>query len=180
VTSATEIVSPYEQRFEIRDGLLVKGQMRSSPLNASSGPRLAGESENATIVRRFVDAFNRADFDAALRDVDPDIELDEWPVAPGAQSYRGHEGVRRALDTWFESWEWMRVEVEGIVEVDDRLLLTLHQRARGRESAVEVEIQTFNVYTFRDRRIVRMQLFTERAPALEAAGMAHPEGSGAR
>jgi ketosteroid isomerase-like protein len=65
----------------------------------------------------------------------------------------------------------MQVEIEDIVEAGDRVLVTLHQRARGRGSAVEVEIDTSNVYTFRDGKVFRIELFTDREPALEAAGL---------
>jgi ketosteroid isomerase-like protein len=123
------------------------------------------------MLRSWTEAFNRRDFDAAIDALDAEVELHEWPTAPGARTYHGHDGVRRALDTWFEAWEWMQVEIEDIVEAGDRALVTLHQRAEGRGSAVEVEIRTFNVYTFRDGKIARIELFTEREPALEAAGL---------
>jgi ketosteroid isomerase-like protein len=133
------------------------------------------DSNKAAIVRRFVDAFNRRDFDAAIRGLlDPDCELHEWPMAPGARSYHGHDGVREALETWFESWEWMQVEVVEIVDRGDRSLVVLDQRARGRGSQAEVEVRSFNVYTFRAGKVLGMQLFTEREPALEAAGL-NPE-----
>jgi ketosteroid isomerase-like protein len=127
-------------------------------------------SHNAAIVRTWTDAFNRRDFDSVIETLDPDVELHEWPAAPGARTYRGPDGIRKALDSWFEAWEWMQVEIEDLVEADDRVLLTAHQRAKGRGSAVEVEIDSYNVYTFRDGKVIRIQLFTDRDPALEAAG----------
>jgi ketosteroid isomerase-like protein len=133
-------------------------------------------SANVELIRRWTDAFNRRDFDALLDWLDPDVELHEWPTAPGAETYHGPEGALRAIDKWFDVWEWMRVEVEEIVEAgSDRVLITLHQRAKGKGSAIEVEIRSFNVYTFRDGRVLRIELFTELEPALEAAGLA-PEG----
>ena len=128
-------------------------------------------SHNVAIIRRWTDAFNRRDFDSVIEDLDPEVELHEWPAAPGARTYRGPEGIRKALDSWFEAWEWMQVEIENIEEAGDRILVTAHQRAKGRGSAVEVEIDTSNVYTFRDGKVIRIQLFTDRDPALEAAGL---------
>jgi ketosteroid isomerase-like protein len=125
-----------------------------------------------TSVHRMVDAFNRLDIDAMIRELDPEIELREWPLAPGAQTYHGHEGARKALDSWFETWEWMRIEIVDVLEAGDQKVITLHQRAKGRGSEIEVEIKTFNVYTFGvDGKVTRMELFTERDPALEAAGL---------
>ena len=128
-------------------------------------------SENVASVRRFVDAFNRLDLDSVVADLDEEAELHEWPEAPGAQSYRGAEGVRTALDNWFESWEWMRVEIEDIFDIQDHVLVTLHQRARGKNSEAEVEIRSFNVYTFRDGKVTGIRLFLERESALAAAGL---------
>ena len=129
-------------------------------------------SENVAIVRRFVDAFNRLDVDSLADEYHPDVELYEWPTAPGARTYHGLDGVRAALDSWFEVWEWMQVEIEDIIETGDRVLVITLQRAKGRGSEIEVESRTFNVYTFLDGKVRRMQLFTEREPALEAAGLA--------
>jgi hypothetical protein len=39
--------------------------------------------DNVAAVRRYVDAFNRLDLDAATVGLDPAIELREWPEAPG-------------------------------------------------------------------------------------------------
>jgi ketosteroid isomerase-like protein len=129
-------------------------------------------AENVAATRRIVDAFNRRDLDSVLDDLDPEVRLDEWQEAPGAQSFHGHEGVRTALDSWFETWEWMQVDIEEVREVGDRVLFTLHQRAKGRGSGIEIEITSWNVYSFRDGKVSRMQLFTSREPALEAAGLA--------
>jgi ketosteroid isomerase-like protein len=130
------------------------------------------DSRNAAVARRIVDAFNRRDLSLAAADLHPDVELDEWQEAPGARTYRGAEGVQAALDSWFETWEWMRVEIQELREVGDRVLFTLHQRAKGRGSGIEIEITSWNVYSFRDGKVTRMQLFTSREPAFEAAGLA--------
>jgi ketosteroid isomerase-like protein len=132
---------------------------------------LVADSEKVAIVRRFAEAFNRLDMGYVLAWLDSDVELAEWPTGPGAQIYHGHDGVQQALDSWFESWEWMRVEILEVLETDDRVLVTAHQRAVGKSSAIEVEIRSFNVYTFRDGKVIRIELFTEREPAFEAAGL---------
>ena len=129
-------------------------------------------SENVDSVRRFVDAFNRLDLDSVVGELHPEAELHEWPEAPGARSYRGAAGVRAAIDAWFETWEWMRVEIEDIFDRGDHVLVTLHQRARGKSSEAEVETRSFNVYTFGDGKVTGIRLFLERERALEAAGMA--------
>jgi ketosteroid isomerase-like protein len=129
-------------------------------------------SENVASVRSFIDAFNRLDLESVVEDLHPEAELHEWPEAPGAQAYRGAEGVRAALDTWFETWEWMRVEITDIFEVGEHVVVTLHQVARGKNSEAEVETTSYNVYSFRDGKVTGIRLFLERESALEAAGIA--------
>ena len=126
------------------------------------------ESEQMAAVRRFVDAFNRQDFDNLFEDTNDQTVLHEWPAAPGAQSYHGPDGLRQALDNWFESWEWMEVELRDLEEEGNRVLATFHQRAQGKGSEAEVEIDSFNVWSFEDGIIKEISLFTEREPALEA------------
>jgi ketosteroid isomerase-like protein len=131
---------------------------------------------NLEIVRKFVEAFNRLDLDALSADIAPDAELHEWPTGVGVRSYRGPDGIREALAEWFDVWEWMKVEITNIEEKDDRILATFHHRAKGRASEVEVEIDSYNVYRFRDGQITSIELFTEREPALRAAGLTSEAG----
>lgn len=126
---------------------------------------------NLDVLRNFVEAFNRRDVDLVASDLSPDLELHEWPEAPGAQSYRGPDGVRRALEVWFDAWEWMKVEITDTEEIGDQILVTLHQRAKGKGSEVEVEIDSYSVYTFDDGKVTRMELFLNRDDALQAAGL---------
>ena len=131
---ATEsvLVERYEQRLEIRDGLLARGRM-------TVGTTTHGESANVATVRRFMDAFNRLDIENALVDADADIVLQEWVEAPGAQTYHGHDGLRKAIKTWLETWAWMQVEIKDIADLGDRVVVTLYQRAKGSGSGIEVE-----------------------------------------
>lgn len=128
-------------------------------------------SDNVAIVRRYIEAFNRRDFDPLIADTDPAVELSEWPEAPGAQTYRGPEGLRQAFEKWFESWEWMHLDIIELIDAGDHVLVGLDQRARGSGSGVEVEIKSHNVYSFRDGMVTRVQLFIDREPALAAAGL---------
>ena len=49
---------------------------------------------------------------------------------------------------------------------------------RAAAAAIEVEIRSYNVYTFRDGKVTRMQLFIEREHALEAAGLTERHTTG--
>jgi ketosteroid isomerase-like protein len=123
---------------------------------------------NVDVVKKFVDAFNRRDMDAIVDNLHAEVELHEWPDAPGTQSYRGPEGVQQALDNWFDVWEWMQVTIEDVVEEGDRVLISFHHRAKGKGSEVEVETDSHNVYTLDGGKVTRMELFIDREQALAA------------
>ena len=38
------------------------------------------------------------------------------------------------------------------------MLVTLHQRAKGINSGIEVDFTSYNVYTFRDGKVTELQL----------------------
>ena len=135
-------------------------------------------SENVEVVHLLLEAFDRDDVVAQLALMDPEVEIVEWPDSPEANTYRGHSGAIRASETWSEAWEWLRNEVDDLVEAGDKVLVCGRTRGKGRGSAVEVAIDAFNVYTLRDGKVTRMEFFTSKEPALRAAGLTQsPTGS---
>ena len=119
--------------------------------------------ENLEIVRRFV----VGDLEAALAYADPDIVWN--PVEESAA--QGLDAVRGSLGRWKSAWEEYETVHEEFVDMGDRVLVTIRMRGRGRGSGVEVEARLFDVYTLRDGLIVRMDEFSDRSEALEAAGI---------
>jgi ketosteroid isomerase-like protein len=63
------------------------------------------------------------------------------------------------------------VTVEETIDAGDRVVLSAHHRGRGRGSGIKVDARFYEVYTLREGKIVRVDEFTERAEALEAAGL---------
>ena len=128
--------------------------------------------ENVEIVRRMYDAWQGADYEAALAYFDPEVEWSEPPDNPGARTWHGHEGVNGALVTWVGAWESFRHELRELIDCgDDRVLLAAWQTGRGKGSGVEISEENFSVYTVRDGKIVSQRMFRHRAEALKAAGL---------
>jgi ketosteroid isomerase-like protein len=61
--------------------------------------------------------------------------------------------------------------VEEVTGVGDRVFVMAHFRGRGRASGAEVAGRHFEVYTVRDRKVIRVEEFSERGEALQAAGL---------
>jgi ketosteroid isomerase-like protein len=89
-----------------------------------------------------------------------------------AISYRGLQAWRDAWLDWLEPWESYRAETQRVVDAGDRVFV--HSRAFGRRPGMEAEIElpgASNVWTLRDRRVARLDHFTDETEALEAAGL---------
>jgi ketosteroid isomerase-like protein len=63
------------------------------------------------------------------------------------------------------------VTIEEIIDAGDRVVLSAHHRGRGRGSGIKVDARYYEVYTLRDGKIIRVDEYTERIAALEAAGL---------
>ena len=78
----------------------------------------------------------------------------------------------RTMSVGGEAWENSDSTVEEVVDgVGDRVFVMARFRGRGRASGAEVKGRHFEVYTVRDRKVIRVEEFSERGEALEAAGL---------
>jgi hypothetical protein len=79
--------------------------------------------------------------------------------------------VRRNYERWIEAWDSPEISVEEIFGEGDQVFVTAHFRARGRAIGVGVDACFYEVYTLRNRKLIRVDEFRQRGPALEAAGL---------
>src|SRR5689334_22273559 len=128
--------------------------------------------ENVETLRAFYEAFNGHDFDDALRYLDRAVEIEPGVQAPDHDSkLLGHQGWKEFIRVAIDAWEAATAEpLERIETEDDRILSIDLWRLRGRDG-IEIERELPTLYTFRDGLIVRIDGFTERAEALEVAGL---------
>ena len=128
--------------------------------------------EDVEILRLFYEAFNRRDFDGALQWVDPEVELYPGVVAPDQDTrYVGRQGVKEFFRIATEAWETVTVKPEEIVETaSERILVVDRWLFRGR-GGLEIDRELPTVFAFRNGLIVRIDGFTDKARALEAAGL---------
>ena len=128
---------------------------------------------NADILRGVYDAFNRRDVAAAFARLSPEIQVDYHGVLIDARgSYRGHEGVSELTRMILDSFdvEAFTVEVEDITEQGDRVAVALHQWSSGASSGVPVDVRNGHVWTLRDGKAIRWEIYKDRTEAWEALG----------
>lgn len=142
--------------------------------------------ENVDVLRGIYDAFNRRDGDGLMEGFHPEIEVVEtqdlgyaalllrvlgprFVVLSGR--YRGLDEVRRLFETVWEISDWFRADPEEFIELDEQVIVPLRLRARARETGLEGEAETAHLWTMRDAKGVRLQVYAHKAEALEAAGI---------
>jgi ketosteroid isomerase-like protein len=125
--------------------------------------------ENVEVVRGMWEAFLRQDFEAALSAFDPDVEWDGTNL-PDGRVARGHDAVRDHTARWASTWADWRVELEQFIDAGDEVVLFIREKGLSK-SGIEVDERHAEVYTVRDRRILRRRGFSDGQEALEAVGL---------
>ncbi len=123
------------------------------------------------IVRRAYERWNRRDFGWVT-----DLAASEFEYVPGgvvglSGGFRGPEGFMRFLEQFWEEFDEAHAEPQEFIEAGDSVLAVITFRGRGRQSGVEVNMESFQLWTFRDGKVIRGQGFFDREEALEAAGL---------
>jgi ketosteroid isomerase-like protein len=106
----------------------------------------------------------------ALRGLDDDFE---WvvPNHPEGAVRHGADSVIEFFREWTEPWEDFELDWEIQEAGPDKALAIIEMRGRGRASGVPAEMHFFQLWTFRDGRAVRMEMFTELDEARRVAGL---------
>lgn len=129
---------------------------------------------NIDTVRDQFAATNERDFARAMDHYADDVVL---VVSPRAFLESGTFKGRGAVGQWFADWfatfePGYRFEIEDARDLGDRVLLHATHTGRGRSSGAEVTGRTGYLYTLREGKIVRVELFGTPAEALAAADWA--------
>lgn len=128
--------------------------------------------ESVEIVRRALDAFNRRDKAAWTALCDPAIEWSpprEWPESTSVRDPDAIWAFMSELDAPWQRGDYMLSEV---IEGDaGRVAGRVERQVRGKNSGAVAEFAYWIVVTVRAGRMLRCDWFSDRAEALEAAGV---------
>jgi ketosteroid isomerase-like protein len=131
-------------------------------------------AETLELIRQGYEAINRGDWKAVVENVDRDVEWIVPDILPDSadRSYRGPEGVRTFLETWREVFPDFRVEIEEMIDFGEHVLVMARVGGQGRDSGAEVMSPSFpHVWTFREGKLIRLEMFPRKAVALQALGL---------
>ena len=119
------------------------------------------ETANEAVARRFAQAITSGDREAGVAACDPEIEF-RSVLGISGRAYVGHAGIREYFDDIESAWAEWSVDVERIAEASDgRVAIVMTMHARGKGSGAGLAQRTAHVWTVRDGRLLRNELFRE-------------------
>ena len=127
-------------------------------------------SEKIEIVRAGFDAFNRDGVEGILPIIDPDFEATTPPeLASEPDTYRGHDGVRRYFDSFYEAMDEIRWEAHSFEELGGKVIVEFTLRARGKSTGLDFGQSAVQVWTLREGKAVGLDLYPTLDEARAAA-----------
>ena len=131
--------------------------------------------ENVELVRRIYEAYNRGDIEGMLALADPPPEFEFVPsgvlIPDLSRVQRGPEGLRRLVEVFSGEFDALQMEIHELIDAGDQVYSSFTLQGRGKQSGVEANFNGWLVWTVRGCTIARLLGFTDRDPALDAAGL---------
>ena len=154
-----------------RQSRTTRATTRSSAAS-SRGAAQTMSQENVEIVRHAYERFvttGEISGEALAPDFVWDMSnFDGWPEQ---QVYEGVAGARSFLETWTGAWDDWILEVDALHDAGDKVVAFVRQSGTSKAAGMPVEMSFAQVWTVRDGREARMDMYSDRSEALEAAGL---------
>jgi len=154
--------------------------IRQYPLNADAEMMGDGRESAQTTSQENLEALQRGyahfietgDFLEDL--IHPDFvwDMSTFRGWPERQTYPGIDGARQFMADWLAAWEDWRLEVEEFLAGEDAVVAVVHQRGQSKATGLVADMNFAMVWTFRDGKQVRMNMYASPDEALEATGVA--------
>ena len=125
--------------------------------------------EDADRLRDAYQAFNDGGVEAFLERLAPEFQLRDRESSPDrAETRYGKEGIKQLFDSYMEAFDALRLEPQEFIDAGDQIVVSLHQRVRGKGSGAEVVGNIAHVWTMRGATPYRLMIFGDKESALRA------------
>src|SRR3954447_6464688 len=133
--------------------------------------------ENVAIVRRAYPRLNEMLTSGVL---DSSVVEEMWAadcvmrpsgLLPESAEVRGHEGVANFVAAQVEAFDEMQVKPLEFLGAGDRIVVPIRFGGKARHTGIEVNFDVVHGPTLRNGKVVRLDMFRDRAEALEAVGL---------
>lgn len=133
--------------------------------------------ENLEFVRTSYEAMNellsRGEVDRAAieRIWTSDCVVRPSGLLPESAEVHGHDGIEGFIRNQTEAFDPLQVETLEYLDAGDRVVVPIRFGGRARYTGMEVTFEVIHVVTVRGRQVARVDMYQDRAEALEAAGL---------
>ena len=90
---------------------------------------------------------------------------------PETGEYHGYAGLREFTTNQAEAFEQMWVQPAEFIDAEDRVVVPLRFGGKARHTGIEAAFSVVHVWTIRDRRVSRLDMYRGREEALQAVGL---------
>jgi uncharacterized protein len=122
------------------------------------------------LVKRSYVAFARGDLDAAMADMDPEIEWHQAQGLPHGGFYKGVDAVRRAIFDPLDGdwWDEFSADPDEFLDAGGEVVVLGRYRGRAKGSGKPLDVPFVHVWTVRGGRATRFRQFLDTAGWIEA------------
>lgn len=129
--------------------------------------------ENIEIVRRGFESFEATGrFLPGIAGADFVWDMSNFQGWPEQQLYEGPEETQAFLDEWTAAWEDWTLDAEEFLDAGEQVVVLVRQRGRSRTAGLVVEMHFAQVFTLREGKQTRMEMYSDPDQALKAVGLA--------
>ena len=92
------------------------------------------------------------------------------------EPYRGLDSFIRAAGGWIEPSEWVRVDLDQIIDADERVVSLHRVHSKMRHTGIEFDsVPLAYIFTFQDGRVTHHRALDDHTEALEAVGVSEQD-----
>lgn len=102
---------------------------------------------------------------------DEDVRARWATEVPDIGDSHGIEGLAELLSEWMSAWQECRIEADEFHPAGDRVVAFVSVHARGKGSAMDLEMKNAHVWTMRDGQAMAIRAYSDRARALREVGL---------
>jgi ketosteroid isomerase-like protein len=115
--------------------------------------------ENVEVMRRLMRATAAGDYEASVRYLAPDIEIEDTDIPEST----GTDSFREWMARWGEIWESWRIEgLELRSSGDDKVLALFRMIAKGKGSGIELTREDAVLGELRGGKIVKVGYYNDQ------------------
>jgi ketosteroid isomerase-like protein len=124
--------------------------------------------EDVETLRGAYEAFNERGVEAILEHLASGFQVRDRESSPDRETRFGREGIKDLFASYMEAFDALRLEPEEFIDADGKVLVSLHQLARGKGSGARVVSRVAHLWTMEGGAAAQLRIFADKETALEA------------